>query len=272
MTGGSPRLACGPFGQLGAAGQAQPPGLLVQEAAGARRAGGVGAQAAEAPVRLEMEQGEALPADHQQPGGLTVEAPGRGDLAELPVVDAGPLQQARHGGGDHNRLRDGQLRQQTGKGLPDAALVKGVAPGQQLPVEPSSSARETATEPTSRPSSVIPAAPPDNYRHGPAAELHARPGQAHPHQAAARGGLVAGELALAQALAPEGAQAAVRRAGHRVLVDAGAGGEETRDEIVRRADRRAAGDHDPALAQGRAAGPGPAADERTASSDSTSTR
>src|SRR5262245_57077826 len=60
------------------------------------------------------------------------------------------------------------------------------------------------------------------HRHRAAAEDDAIAGDAHPHDAAARRGLEARQFAPAEARAPVGREAAVRRAGDRVLVDADA--------------------------------------------------
>src|SRR5262249_56113380 len=61
-------------------------------------------------------------------------------------------------------------------------------------------------------------------------------------EASARRGLVRDELLFAEALGPEGGEAAVRGAGHRVLVDADRGRKEAGDDVVRGG--RGAGGHD----------------------------
>src|SRR4051812_9198202 len=66
---------------------------------------------------------------------------------------------------------------------------------------------------------------------GLAAEDDAIAAGAHPDDAAARRGLVADHLRLAEALRPEGGEATMGRSGDRILVDAGAGREEARHEI-----------------------------------------
>ena len=66
-----------------------------------------------------------------------------------------------------------------------------------------------------------------------AAQANAVAGETHAHHAAPRGGLVADQLALAEALAPERPQRAVRGSRDGILVDARARGEEARDEVPR---------------------------------------
>lgn len=70
-------------------------------------------------------------------------------------------------------------------------------------------------------------------RHGLAAQEGAVAGHAHADDATTGGGLETEELGLSEPAAPEGAQAAVGRPGHRVLVDADDRGEEPRDEVER---------------------------------------
>src|SRR5207244_11851141 len=65
-----------------------------------------------------------------------------------------------------------------------------------------------------------------------AAELHTVARDADPDDPAARGGLVANELGLAQARLPERPERAVRPARTRLFGDARARREEARDEVV----------------------------------------
>src|SRR5262249_2359122 len=80
-------------------------------------------------------------------------------------------------------------------------------------------------------------------RHCRAAEKDALAGDADTYHAATGGCLIGQELILSKALPPVIAQATVRRAGDRVLIDAAARGKEPRHEIEARLRRPAGHDH-----------------------------
>jgi hypothetical protein len=122
-------------GEFAGIGEIQPPGLLVEEAAGSGRTGGVGLVPGVASGGVELHEPEALPADVQDGPDFGMIFPTAGDQGHQAVVPAMRADGAGGGAGDGNphTARQIQTRKQARHGPSRIPAVEGIDMLDHLP-------------------------------------------------------------------------------------------------------------------------------------------